>query len=55
MLAGWFGAYHKLIWLDDGTNLHMLIQVVLQRLSDPELTIQIDASNALHFIIEIEK
>ena len=32
----------------------MIIHIFLQRLSDPELTVQIEASKALHLIIEVE-
>mmetsp|Transcript_7566 Transcript_7566/g.11844 ORF Transcript_7566/g.11844 Transcript_7566/m.11844 type:complete len:1061 (+) Transcript_7566:86-3268(+) len=39
-------------WSDDGTNLRTLIQFVLQRLSDPALPVQIEASKALRFLIE---
>eukprot|EP00566_Odontella_aurita_P002311 CAMPEP_0113571984 /NCGR_PEP_ID=MMETSP0015_2-20120614/25852_1 /TAXON_ID=2838 /ORGANISM="Odontella" /LENGTH=1096 /DNA_ID=CAMNT_0000474985 /DNA_START=725 /DNA_END=4015 /DNA_ORIENTATION=+ /assembly_acc=CAM_ASM_000160 len=41
-------------WSDDGTNLRTLIQLVLQRLSDPALPVQIEASKALRFLIEVE-
>jgi len=41
-------------WSDDGTNLRSLIQLVLQRLSDPALPVQIEASKALRFLIEVE-
>lgn len=39
-------------WSDDGTNLRTLIQLVLQRLSDPALPVQIEASKALRYLIE---
>jgi len=41
-------------WSDDGTHLRNLIQLVLQRLSDPDLPVQIEASKALRFLIEVE-
>jgi len=41
-------------WSDDGTNLRTLIQLVLQRLSDPALPVQIEASKALRFLIEAD-
>ena len=31
-------------WTDDGTHLKTMIQLVLQRLSDPALPVQIEAS-----------
>ena len=54
MHAGWFSAYWQFCWLDDGTNLHMLIQIVLKLLSDPSLPVQIEAYKALHLLIEVE-
>lgn len=41
-------------WSDDGTHLRNLIQLVLQRLSDPALPVQIEASKALRFLIEVD-
>jgi len=41
-------------WSDDGTNLRTLLQFMLQRLSDPALPVQIEASKALRFLIEAE-
>ena len=41
-------------WSDDGTSLRALIQMILQRLSDPALPVQIEASKALRFLIEID-
>lgn len=41
-------------WSDDGTNLRSLLQLTLQRLSDPALPVQIEASKALRFMIEAE-
>ena len=35
-------------------NLQTLIQMVLQRLSDPALPVQIEASKALRFLIELD-
>ena len=54
MHAGWFIASRKLCWSDDGTNLHTLIKIVLQRLSDLVLPVHIEASKALHFLIGVE-
>ncbi len=39
-------------WSDDGTHLRTLLEMVLQRLSDPALPVQIEASKALRFLIE---
>lgn len=39
---------------DDGTNLKMLLEMVLNRLSDPALPVQIEASKALRFLIEAD-
>jgi len=41
-------------WSDDGTHLRELIGMVLQRLSDPALPVQIEASKALRFLIEVD-
>jgi len=41
-------------WSDDGTHLQGLIQMVLQRLSDPALPVQIEASKALRYLIEVD-
>jgi hypothetical protein len=41
-------------WSDDGSNLRMLLQLTLQRLSDPALPVQIEASKALRFLIEAD-
>mmetsp|Transcript_2586 Transcript_2586/g.5551 ORF Transcript_2586/g.5551 Transcript_2586/m.5551 type:complete len:1070 (-) Transcript_2586:974-4183(-) len=46
--------FSELPWSDDGTHLKDLIQLVLQRLSDPALPVQIEASKALRFLIEVE-
>ena len=46
--------FSELPWSDDGTHLRNLIQLVLQRLSDPALPVQIEASKALRFLIEVE-
>ena len=46
--------FSTITWTDDGTNLRNLIQMVLQRLSDPALPVQIEASKALRFLIEVE-
>jgi len=41
-------------WTDDGTGLRTLINLVLQRLSDPELPVQIEASKALRYLIDTD-
>lgn len=41
-------------WSDDGAHLRNLLQMVLQRLSDPALPVQIEASKALRFLIEVD-
>jgi hypothetical protein len=41
-------------WSDDGSRLRNLLQMVLQRLSDPALPVQIEASKALRFLIEVD-
>jgi len=41
-------------WSDDGTNLRTLLQLTLQRLSDPALPVQIEASKALRYLIEAD-
>jgi len=41
-------------WSDDGTNLRTLLQLTLQRLSDPALPVQIEASKSLRFLIEAD-
>jgi len=46
--------FSEVKWNDDGTNLRSLIQMVLQRLSDPALPVQIEASKALRFLIEAD-
>jgi hypothetical protein len=46
--------FSEIEWSDDGTNLRTLIQMVLQRLSDPALPVQIEASKALRFLIEAD-
>lgn len=46
--------FSEVKWNDDGTNLRTLIQMVLQRLSDPALPVQIEASKALRFLIEAD-
>lgn len=46
--------FAKVNWSQDGKNLTTLIELVLQRLSDPNLPVQIEASKALRFLIEIE-
>lgn len=39
-------------WSDDGTNFRKLLEMVLNRLSDPSLPVQIEASKSLRFLIE---
>lgn len=46
--------FSETTWTDDGTHLRNLIQLVLARLSDPALPVQIEASKALRFLIEVE-
>lgn len=46
--------FSEIPWSDDGAHLRELIQLVLQRLSDPALPVQIEASKALRFLIEVE-
>lgn len=46
--------FHTCQWSDDGTNRRNLTQLVLQRLSDPALPVQIEASKALRFLIEAD-
>lgn len=46
--------FHKVQFKDDGTNLRTLIEMVLNRLSDPALPVQIEASKALRFLLEAE-
>ena len=46
--------FSTLQWSDDGTHLQGLIQMVLQRLSDPALPVQIEASKALRYLIEVD-
>jgi importin-7 len=41
-------------WSDDGTHLRTLLEMVLNRLSDPALPVQIEASKALRFLIEVD-
>ena len=40
--------------MDDGTNLHRFLQLVLHRLSDIEFPVRIEASNALCLLIYLE-
>jgi len=46
--------FSEIPWSDDGSHLRNLIQLVLQRLSDPALPVQIEASKALRFLIEVD-
>ena len=41
-------------WSDDGSNLRNLLEMVLNRLNDPALPVQIEASKALRFLIEVD-
>lgn len=41
-------------WSDDGTNLRSLLEMVLLRLNDPALPVQIEASKALRFLVETD-
>jgi importin-7 len=47
-------AYSTAIFSDDGTHLRTLLQMVLQRLSDPALPVQIEASKAIRYLIEVD-
>jgi hypothetical protein len=38
--------FSEIKWSDDGTNLRSLLLMVLQRLSDPAMPVQIEASKA---------
>jgi len=44
--------FSEVKWTDDGTYLRTVIQLVLQRLSDPALPVQIEASKALRYLIQ---
>ena len=55
MRAPWFSASQQFYWSCDGTNLDMLIWIILQQLSDPALPIQIEASKYLHFLTYVEE
>ena len=46
--------FSNIKWADDGTRLRQLIELVLNRLNDPALPVQIEASIALRFLIEVE-
>lgn len=46
--------YSTVTWSDDGSNLRALLQLTLQRLSDPALPVQIEASKSLRFLIEAD-
>eukprot|EP00529_Nitzschia_sp_RCC80_P003831 CAMPEP_0113510620 /NCGR_PEP_ID=MMETSP0014_2-20120614/38237_1 /TAXON_ID=2857 /ORGANISM="Nitzschia sp." /LENGTH=1078 /DNA_ID=CAMNT_0000406591 /DNA_START=56 /DNA_END=3292 /DNA_ORIENTATION=+ /assembly_acc=CAM_ASM_000159 len=46
--------YATVKWSDDGTHLRTLLQLTLQRLSDPALPVQIEASKALRFLIDTD-
>jgi len=44
--------FSEVKWSDDGTHLQTVIRLVLQRLSDPALPVQIEASKALRYLIQ---
>mmetsp|Transcript_3164 Transcript_3164/g.3583 ORF Transcript_3164/g.3583 Transcript_3164/m.3583 type:complete len:1068 (+) Transcript_3164:211-3414(+) len=46
--------FSTVTWSDDGSNLRTLLQFMMQRLSDPALPVQIEASKALRFLIEAD-
>eukprot|EP00559_Dactyliosolen_fragilissimus_P005157 CAMPEP_0184857384 /NCGR_PEP_ID=MMETSP0580-20130426/2545_1 /TAXON_ID=1118495 /ORGANISM="Dactyliosolen fragilissimus" /LENGTH=1039 /DNA_ID=CAMNT_0027352953 /DNA_START=55 /DNA_END=3174 /DNA_ORIENTATION=+ len=46
--------FSTVTWSDDGSRLKNLIELVLQRLSDPALPVQIEASKALRYLIGTE-
>jgi hypothetical protein len=46
--------FSAVTWTDDGTHLRNCIHSILNKLSDPELPVQIEASKALRFLIEVE-
>jgi hypothetical protein len=46
--------FSNIKWTDDGTRLRQLIELVLSRLNDPALPVQIEASIALRFLIEVD-
>lgn len=47
-------AFSTVKWSDDGSHLRNLLEMVLNRLSDPALPVQIEASKALRFLIEAD-
>jgi hypothetical protein len=46
--------FSTVTWTDDGSNLRNLLQLNLQRLSDPALPVQIEASKSLRYLIEAD-
>jgi importin-7 len=52
--ACWMVQQFSDVRFGDANHLHTLIQMVLQRLSDPSLPVQIEASKALRYLIERE-
>jgi importin-7 len=46
--------FSEVKWSDDGSNLRNLLQMVLQRLNDPALPVQIEASKALRWLIKVD-
>jgi hypothetical protein len=46
--------YSTVQWSDDGAHLRTLLEMVLNRLSDPALPVQIEASKALRFLVEAD-
>ena len=47
--------FSKVSWSDGGAHLRSLIQMLLQRLSDPALPVQIESSKALRCLLESEE
>lgn len=46
--------FNTVKWSDDGSNLRSLLEMVLQRLQDPALPVQIEASKALRYLVETD-
>ena len=51
--SGWFISSQKFWWSDDGTNIHMLIQLFLQSLSYTTPPFHIESYKSLHLLIEV--
>ena len=47
--------FSKVTWTDGGNHLRSLIQMLLQRLSDPALPVQIESSKALRCLLESDE